>query len=260
MRLENKVAIVTGGASGIGRAIAIGYAKEGAKIVIADIDVTKATTVAEEIQAVGGNAQAIECDVASKEQVDAMVSKTVSDYGQVDILVNSAGYLEEIPLLEMTLEDWKKSFDINLKGVFLTTQACARDFVKHGGGKIINISSLASIRGRDGQAAYSTMKGGLLAMSGNIANQLGPEGVYMNNIIGGFTDTDFPESLNGNKPYQQYRIAACPARRLGKPEDYVGAAVFLAGNESDYVNGSDITVDGGASRMLSGIDFVDSDY
>lgn len=260
MRLENKVAIVTGGASGIGLAIAKGFAVEGARIVIADIAIDRANQAADEIKADGGEAIAVKTDVSVRNEVTAMVEETCKAFGRVDILVNNAGILEEVSIIDSTIEQWDRTMNVNLKGAFFCTQACARVMVEHGKGKIINISSLAEIRGRAKQTAYCASKGGLIAFSGNVANQLGPKGIYCNNIVAGFIDTDFPESLKGTGLYRDYRIKATPCRRLGKPEDLVGPAIFLASDDSDFVNGAELRVDGGASRFLSGIDFVDSEY
>ena len=260
MRLKDKVAIITGGASGIGLAIAKGFAAEGARVVIADIDMDRAAQAADDIKAHGKDAIAMMTDVSVKRQVQAMVEETCKVFGRVDILVNNAGILEEVSIVDSTIEQWDRTMNVNLKGTFFCTQACARVMVNQGKGKIINISSLAGIRGRAKQAAYSTSKGGLIAFSGNVANQLGPQGIYCNNIVAGFFDTGFPESLKDTGLYRDYRIKATPCRRLGRPEDMVGPAIFLASDESDFVNGAELTVDGGASRFLSGIDFVDSEY
>lgn len=261
MRLKDKVAIITGGASGIGKAIALGYAREGADIVIADINMAGAEDTAQAVLREGRKALALSVDVSEQKQVQNMVKEVLNRFGKVDILVNSAGMLEPVSLLETTVEQWNRTMNVNLKGVFFCVQEVCRYMSEHGGGKIINISSNTAIRGRAKQHAYAASKGGLRGLTGNVAVQMGEYGICINNISAGWIDTDFPESLKDNAEYREYRIAATPLLRIGKPDDIVGPAIFLASSESDFVTGETLVVDGGASVELSGIGgHIKSDY
>ena len=261
MRLKDKVAIITGGASGIGRAIALGYAKEGADVVVVDIDKTGAVETVREVLQEGRKAEAFFVDVSDQKQVNDMVDRVIEKFGKVDILVNSAAILEPVSLLETTVEQWDRTMNVNLKGVFFCVQAVCRFMSEHGGGKIINITSNASIRGRAKQHAYSASKGGLRGLTGNVAVQMGEYGIHINNISAGWIDTNFPESLKDDPAYREYRIAATPLLRIGQPEDIVGPAIFLASSEADFITGETLVVDGGASVELSGIGgHIKSDY
>lgn len=262
MRLENKAAVVTGGASGIGRAIAIGFANEGAAVVVGDIDFAGAEETVREIEKAGGRALAVEADVAVKEQVEALINTAVENFGALNILVNAAGIFEPVSLLDCTVEQWDRTMAVDLKGVFFAVQAACRVMKDNGGGSIINISSNAAFRGRPMQQAYAAAKGGLRGLTGNVAVQMGEYGIRINNISPGWIDTKSAElDYIADEKLKGFRTAAIPLLRRGTPEDIVGPAVFLASDESAYMTGDTMVVDGGSSVYLSGIgDHVKSDY
>lgn len=252
MRLKDKVAIVTGSASGIGRAIAIGFAREGATVVAADINIAGANDTVSEIKAFGGKGLAIETDVSRKEQTDNMVKATSDQYGQVDILVTSAAVLEEIPMLDITVEQWDNIIDVDLNGVLYSAQSAIKVMKEQKYGRVVIISSIAAYRGRAGQQAYCAAEGSLTGLTANLAVQMGEFGINVNCIAPGIIDTDFVESLKDKPEYREYRRSHTPLRRIGKPEDIVGPAIFLASSDSDFITGETIVVDGGISIYTNG--------
>jgi 3-oxoacyl-[acyl-carrier protein] reductase len=252
MRLQDKVAIVTGGSSGIGRAIALGFAREGAAVVVADINMMGAVETVTQIEAFGGKGFAVETDVSRKEQTDNMVKAAMNRYGKVDILVTSAAVLEEIPMLDITVEQWDSIVDVNLNGVMYSAQSAMKIMKEQGYGKVVVISSLAAFRGRAGQQAYCAAEGALTGLVANLAVQMGEFGIYVNSIAPGIIDTDFKESLKHDPEYREYRRSNTPLRRIGKPEDIVGPAIFLASGDSDFITGETIVVDGGISIYTNG--------
>lgn len=262
MRLEKKVAVITGGANGIGRAIALGYAKEGATVVIADIDKKGADAVVSEITAAGGKALAVECNVAIQQQVKDLATTVVETFGAYDILVNSAAEFKKVDLLKCSVEEWDHTMDVNLKGTFFNVQEACRYMKEHGGGAIINLTSSAAFRGRPGQQAFSASKGGLRGLTGNVCVQMGEYGIRINNLCPGWIDgTNSEELARDNELLRDFRTKAIPLQRVGTPEDLVGPAIFLASSDAAYVTGETLIVDGGASVELSGIgDHVKSDY
>lgn len=260
MRLKNKVAVITGGASGIGREIAIGYAREGADIVVADINLEGAKETVEAVKVAGKKSFAVQTDVSVQAQVMALFKTVIEEFGKVDILVNSAGINEETALEDCSVEQWDHIMGVNLDGSFYCIQEACRFMAKHGGGKIINISSVAAIRGRTNQQAYSASKAGLRGLTCNVSVQMGQYGINVNSILPGWIDTDFPEGLQKDPKYCEFRTKSTPLRRLGTPKDIVGPAVFLASADADFITGHTLVVDGGASVDLSGMNPVDCDY
>lgn len=251
MRLMNKVAVVTGGGSGIGRAIALGMAEEGAAVAIADINAESGKRTADEITASGYKAIAVATDVAEKEQVDAMIQTVCETLGTVDILVCSAAVMESMPMLECTLEQWDRILAVNLRGVMLCTQAAGRIMAEKKAGKIVILSSLAAIRGRGQQQAYCASKGALLAFVKSAAMQLGEYNITVNAIAPGIIDTVSLEPLRD----REEKIEHIPMKRVGTPKDIVGPAIFLAADDSAYVSGITMLVDGAVSVRLTGADF-----
>jgi NAD(P)-dependent dehydrogenase (short-subunit alcohol dehydrogenase family) len=247
MMLQGKVAIVTGAAVGNGRAIALGLARAGADVVVADVDMERATITRDDISAVGRQALAIRLDVSQKSQVEAAVQQTVDTLGRVDILVNNAGVTARYDILELSEAEWDRVMAINLKGVFLCTQAVARAMVDAGiRGKIINISSVAARRGVPYSAHYSASKAGVELFSQAAARALAGRGVYINCVAPGVIDTPLMKPWLDD-PEQRLRYQeAVPLGRIGQPDDLVGAVLFLAGPGSDFVTGTVIRVDGGA--------------
>ncbi|NLW90665.1 MAG: SDR family oxidoreductase [Syntrophomonadaceae bacterium] len=252
MRLRDKVAIVTGGASGIGRAIAVGFAREGAAVVVADINMMGAAETVSQLEAFGGRGFAVETDVSSKEQTDNMVKVAMDHFGHVDILVTSAAVLEEVPVQDITVEQWDNIIDVTLNGVLYSAQSAIKVMKEQGCGKVVIISSIAAFRGRAGQQAYCAAEGSLTGLAANLAVQMGEYGICVNSIAPGIIDTDFAESLKDNPEYREFRRAHTPLRRIGKPEDIVGPAIFLASSDSDFITGETIVVDGGISIYTNG--------
>lgn len=244
-RLEKKVAIITGGASGIGRGIALRFGQEGADIVIADIDLSKANSVAEEIKALGRKAIAVKVNVSRFSEAKRMVRQTIAKFGKVDILVNCAGVSAIRALLpEMTEQDWDRVIGINLKGYFNCSLFVSREMVKQKKGKIINIGSIASYTNTPGQVAYGTAKGGVNAFTRATAIDLAPYKINVNVIAPGNIDTPMFRKRCDPKEVRK-RNARIAFGHPGKVEDIAGAAVFLASEDSNHMTGSILVVDGG---------------
>jgi 3-oxoacyl-[acyl-carrier protein] reductase len=247
MRLSNKTAIVTGARRGIGRAIALALAREGSNVVVSDISQDDCQKVVDEIEGLGRRGLAFKCDVSSSAEVEDMVKITVSEFSRVDILVNNAGILTFKPFLELTDEDWDKTLNVNLKGQFLCARAAAREMIKNKWGRIINIASISS--GGCGIAFpliahYTVSKGGVVALTKALALELTPQGINVNAICPGAIDTVMAKGVKEGGQLQQV-LARIPKGRLGQPEEIASLAVFLASEESDYINGAAIVIDGG---------------
>ena len=255
MRLQGKVAIVTGAGSGMGRAIARRYAEEGARVVVADLDLGAAARVAGEIAAAGGEAVARQVDVRDAAQAAAMVEAAVAAFGGLDILVNNAGVGRILPFLDTTEADWDFVFDVNCKGLLWCSQAAARQMIAQGrGGKIVNLASQAGRRGEALVLAYCASKACVISMTQSMALALAEHRINVNGIAPGIVDTPFWEqvdrqfaALTGLPPGEPKRraVASIPLGRIEQPEDVAGAAVFLASSESDYVTQQTLNVDGG---------------
>jgi D-sorbitol dehydrogenase (acceptor) len=256
MKLEGKVAIVTGGAQGMGRAIATRYAREGASVMIADRNLEGAEATADEIRSAGGGAAAaVSVDVRKIDEVNAMVTATVEQFGRLDILVNNAGVGKIIPFLDTTEADWDFMFDINCKGLLWCSQAAARQMIAQGeGGKIINLASQAGRRGEALVLAYCASKACVISMTQSIALALAEHKINVNAIAPGIVDTPFWDEVDKQfaallnmeigEPKRTF-IKSIPLGRIEQPEDVTGAAVFLASSDSDYVTQQTLNVDGG---------------
>jgi acetoin reductase-like protein len=252
MKLKDKVAIVTGGARGIGEAIVRAYVDEGAKVVIADVETAKAEELAKEL---GAAAIAVRLDVRDHAQIAAAVAKTVETFGGVDILVNNAGVFNMGPLSEATEADFDRQFGINVRGLLFMTQAVAGRMERQGrGGKIINLSSQAGRRGEAFVAVYCASKAAVISLTQSMGLELIKKGIYVNAIAPGVVDTpmwDHVDSLFAkyeNRPIGEKKKLvglAVPLGRMGRPDDYRGPAVFLASADSDYVVAQCLNVDGG---------------
>ena len=248
MRLENKCAVVTGARRGIGRGIALAMASEGAAVVVSDVDLRDCEAVASEIEARGGRALAVQCDVTSKQQIDDMIARTIGAFGKVDILANNAGIAEFKPFLELTPEDWDETLDVNLRGQFLCAQAAARDMIKRKWGRIINIASVASGQigiGFPNLTHYTASKGGVIAFTEALAIELSPHGINVNAIGPGIIGTEMIRPLEEAGTLEALVRTRVPKGRMGTPEDIGHLAVFLASEESDYITGATIFIDGG---------------
>ena len=258
-KLINKVAIVTGARRGMGRTHALELAKAGAKVVVSDISQEDCQKVVKEIKKEGGEALAIKCDVSKREEVNKMVKKTIEKWGKINILVNNAGICQFKPFLELKEEDWDRTIDINLKGYFLVAQAVAREMVKRKSpkegeppteqaGVIINIASIAMGQTGVGFPAlthYCASKGGIVAMTEAMALELAPHGIRVNAISPGAIDTPMIASTKEDAKTMETTLARVPMHRVGKPEEVSKVVLFLASDDSSYMTGSTIVVDGG---------------
>ncbi len=243
MKLENKVALVTGGAQGIGRAIALLLVREGAKVAISDVNLARVQETSEEIQAQGKEALAVGGNVANAQEAEAMVQKTMEKFGRIDILVNNAGITRDQVLLRMKEEDWDSVLSVNLKGIFNCTKAALRPLLKQKGGKIINIASVTGQMGNAGQANYAASKAGVIGFTKSIAREYASRNIQVNAVAPGFIDTAMTQAIPQKD--RDFLIQQIPAGRLGTPEDIAEAVVFLASPAADYITGQVLGVNGG---------------
>jgi 3-oxoacyl-[acyl-carrier protein] reductase len=242
-QLANQIAVVTGAGRGIGRAIALQFATEGADVVCVSRTAENAEKVANEVHGIGRKAWALAVDVADAGAVNTAVEKILTDPGHVDILVNNAGVTRDGLLMRMSDADWDTVVNTNLKGAFLFTRALSRAFVKQRSGRIINVSSVIGLIGNAGQANYAASKAALLGFTKSVARELGSRGITVNAIAPGFIETDMTAALN-----EQLRaevLKKIPLGSLGQPEDIANAALFLASSKARYITGQVLTVDGG---------------
>lgn len=246
MQLENQVAIVTGGANGIGRATALRFAREGARVAVADIEFENAQQVAREIQTAGGEAIAVNVDVRSRRSVDALFACTVGEFGRVDILAAIAGVSPMAAFVELPEEDWDQTLSVNLKGVFLCGQAAARRMIAQGnGGRIVNMSSTNGLVGEEQFAHYNSSKFGVVGLTMTMAIELAPHHITVNAVCPGFIRTRMSEEMLALPGFADDYLKKIPLGRFGEPEDVAGAFVFLCSNDSRYITGTTLVVDGG---------------
>lgn len=245
MRLENKVAIITGAGSGIGKASAKLFAKEGAKVVVADLNEEGGQQTVSEIKDGGGEAIFVKTDVSKAEDIDAMVLKCVETYGELDILFNNAGVVSMGKIDATTEEDWQKVIDVDLKGVFLGCKRAIPEMEKVGKGKIISTASIAGLVGFDGVAAYCAAKGGVVNLTRELALECAPKKINVNAIAPGVIETAMTKDILADPTQKAGMQAGTPYPRLGEPEDIAYAALYLASDESDFVTGHTLVVDGG---------------
>ena len=245
MRLKNKVALVTGGGTGIGKAIALAFAREGAKVALTGRRMDKLGEVVNEIKKNGGKALAISADVSKIKDVDRMVTETVKKFKKLDILVNCAGVLFSADLAHHTEKLWDETIDINLKGSFLTTQRAVPEMLKQGKGKVIHIASIAGQIGFPNSVAYCASKGGIMGMTKAMAMELAPKKINVNCIAPGDVATPLNEHLLIQPKYLKSRVDNTPYGRVGQVQDIAPGAVYLASDESDFTNGITLTIDGG---------------
>jgi NAD(P)-dependent dehydrogenase (short-subunit alcohol dehydrogenase family) len=244
MRLKDMVAIVTGGASGIGFAISSKFASEGAKVAIIDVAGDKVEEAAKKIRESGGEVIGFQGDVTSRERVQEIVSELLKKYGKIDILVNNVGIYRGKPFWEEPLEFWEILFKINVLGMVIPSQVIVPHMIERKGGVIINISSKAAIVGEPGHAAYSASKGAVLVLTRAMAVELAPYNIRVNAICPGPTETPLLYAVTDEG--ERRRMASrCILGRLAKPEDIAGAAIYLASDEASYVTGQALIVDGG---------------
>lgn len=248
LNLENKIALVTGGSRGIGRAIALSLALAGAKVAIVYRSAaSEAEEVVQAIKANGGDAVAFQADVASFNQAVEIVTKVVAQFGRLDILVNNAGITKDGLLLRMSEEDWDAVINTNLKSVFNFTKASAKQMMGQRAGKIINITSVVGITGNAGQANYVASKAGVIGFTKSMAKELSSRNIHVNAVAPGFVETDMTGKLTEE---QQKAIAEkIPLKRTAKPDEIASVVTFLASSASDYITGQTICVDGGLTLL-----------
>jgi 3-oxoacyl-[acyl-carrier protein] reductase len=243
MRFKDKVALVTGGARGIGREIALSFAKEGADVAIWDVEIKEAENTCVEIEALGRKALALQVDVTDYPKVEEAANKILDKLGKVDILVNNAGITKDNLLLRMSEADWDSVLGVNLKGTFNCTKAVSKLMIKQRSGKIINIASIIGIIGNIGQANYSASKAGIIALTKTAAKELAARNITVNAIAPGFIQTDMTTKLL--EDIKEKMLEAIPLKRFGSTGDVAGVCLFLASEQAGYITGQTIVVDGG---------------
>ncbi len=243
MRLEGKKAFITGAAQGIGKAIALGMAKEGADIGVADVNIESAGKTADEIRALGVKSIAIRLDVSRQNEVSSAFEMFTKEFGALDILVNNAGITRDNVLLRMKEEDWDAVLSINLKGSFLCSKEAVKIMAKQRSGRIISISSVVAFMGNPGQVNYSASKAGLIGLTKTIAKEYASRGIRANAIAPGFIQTAMTDVLS--EAVKEEMKKAIPLGQFGTPEDVTNAVIFLASREADYITGQVLHINGG---------------
>ena len=241
--LENKIALVTGAARGIGQAIALQLAADGADLALCDVKAEWLADTLSKVNALGRRAEGYAMDVANAAAVGEAVAKVLADFGRIDVLVNNAGITRDTLLIRMTEEDWDAVLDINLKGAFLTTKAVVKSMMKQRSGAIVNIASVVGIMGNPGQANYTASKAGLIALTKTTAKEMGSRNIRVNAVAPGFIHTAMTDKLS--EPVKDAMLKMVPLGRLGEPEDVAKAVAFLASDNAAYVNGQTLAVCGG---------------
>ena len=243
MRLEGKVGIVTGSTSGMGRATAKLFAQEGAKVVVTGRNAERAQAVVDDIKAAGGEAICVLGDASDPAFAEEIVNKTIEQFGTIDILVNNAGMLSMSPLMDVTLEEWDKVFRVNVDAALRLCQLSAPVMKEKGKGVIVNVASVASFAAHHGFAGYISSKHAMAGLSKSMAWELGPE-IRVNAIAPGCIHTAMVDSIGGVEALQ-FMVDNCPVKRVGQPEDIANVALFLATDDSAFIDGQVIKVDGG---------------
>jgi NAD(P)-dependent dehydrogenase (short-subunit alcohol dehydrogenase family) len=243
-RLENKIAIVTGGGGGIGKAISLLFAREGAGVVIADVNAEAAEAIAEEIIMNGGRALAVETDVTDAAGIERMVQEVLSAYGRLDILVNNAGVGTEGDVVELSEEEWQRILDVNLKGVFLCSKYVIPAMKESCGGSIVNLASIAAMVGGSVSCVYPASKAGIVALSRNTALRFAKDRIRVNCVCPGHVDTALTYTLK-DPTVKEALIRKYPLGRLARAEEIAAAVLFLASEEASFITGTELLVDGG---------------
>ena len=246
--LSNRRGYVTGGGSGLGRAIAQGLAEAGAAVVVADINQEAAGRTTDEIVSAGGRAVPLSVDVSQKDQVEALVRTALDELGGLDFAFNNAGILKLGKPEDVTEADWRAELDVDLSGVFLCCQAAGRHMLAHGGGKIVNTASISGLVVNSG-LTYSTAKAGVIQLTRVLAARWARRGVYVNCFSPGYIRTGMTAPHLTRPEVEEEMLRQTPLRRLGEPQDLVGTAIFLASPASDFVTGQNIVVDGGVTLL-----------
>ena len=242
-RLSSKVSIITGAAQGIGLATALKFAQEGAIVIVCDLKQTGVDAAVAQCQALGATAAGFVMDVTQRQQIDAVVARVQAQFGRIDVLVNNAGITQDARLQKMTLEQFDRVIDVNLRGVFHCSQAVADSMVAQGSGVILNASSVVGIYGNFGQTNYAASKFGIIGFTKTWSRELGPKGVRVNAVAPGFINTPMVAAMP-EKVLQDLQ-AKVPLKRLGRPEEIANVYAFLASDEASYINGAVIEVSGG---------------
>jgi 2-deoxy-D-gluconate 3-dehydrogenase len=243
-KLNDKVAIVTGAARGLGQGMAIGLAEAGADVVV--VDILDMSSSRQQIEKLGRRCEIVTADLSKKESVDSIITKAVESLGSIDILVNCAGIIRRAPLLEFSEKDWDDVMNINIRTLFFLSQAAAKVMVQQGrGGKIINVASMLSFQGGILVPSYTSSKSAVMGLTRLMANELAPHNINVNAIAPGYMATDNTAALQADPVRSKAILERIPAGRWGKPEDLKGIAVFLASDASSYLNGYTVAVDGG---------------
>ncbi|MBI5475291.1 MAG: 3-oxoacyl-[acyl-carrier-protein] reductase [Ignavibacteriales bacterium] len=242
-RLENKIAMITGGAQGIGKSIAMMLAQSGADIIIADTNADGIENTKKEIETIGRKVLGVSCNVSASVEVDLLVKKSLETFHRIDILVNNAGITRDTLMMRMDEKDWDLVMDVNLKGPFLLTKAVSQIMMRQRWGRIINMASVVGLMGNAGQVNYSASKGGLVAFTKSVAKELASRNITCNAIAPGFIETKMTEKLD-EKVKESY-LSVIPLKRFGRPEDIAALVQFLASENSGYITGQVIGIDGG---------------
>jgi 3-oxoacyl-[acyl-carrier protein] reductase len=244
-RLLNKVALITGAAQGIGLATALKFAAEGAIVIVCDVKQASVDEAVAQCRALGATAEGFVADVTKRASIDDLVARVKTQFGRIDVLVNNAGITQDARLQKMTIEQFDKVIDVNLRGVFHCAQAVADIMVAQGGGVILNASSVVGIYGNFGQTNYAATKFGVIGFTKTWSRELGPKGIRVNAVAPGFISTPMVAAMP--EKVRQDLEAKVPLKRLGKPEEIANVYAFLASDEASYINGAVIEVSGGMS-------------
>jgi glucose 1-dehydrogenase len=255
VQLENKVAVVTGSSLGIGRAIAVAFAREGASVTVNyRSHPEQAQEVVEEIEKGGGKAISVQADVSEPEGVRSLIGQSVDQFGRLDIMVNNAGIEQKVPFLDTPLEVWERVISVNLTGVWIGCQEAARQMVSQGaGGRIINVSSVHEDLAMPTNSPYCAAKGGVRMLMRTIAVELAPHSITVNNIAPGAIETPINKNLDAHPEQRKELLEEIPLGRIGRPEDVASVAVYLASDASSYSTGSTFFVDGGMIRQAGSL-------